>query len=62
MTYAQLVEEAKKEVASRKDYGKSLNYERCKLWEDGDQINLWTYWQGYQIKDVEEGVDILLVG
>ncbi len=31
-------------------------------WERGDQINLWTYYQGYQIKDLEKEIDILLVG
>ena len=35
----------------------------CETWRSGDQVNLWTYWQGYQLKDIsEKGVDILLVG
>ena len=37
-----------------------IDYARLGL--DGNQINLWTYWQGYQIKDIDIGVDILLVG
>ncbi len=38
-------------------------FAECELWEKGEQINLWTYWQGYQLKDIDEnGVDILLVG
>ncbi len=40
-----------------------MTYVSCEVWEKGDQINLWTYWQGYQLKDIDEkGVDILLVG
>lgn len=39
-----------------------VKYEPCDIWKAGNQINLWTYWQGYQLGDVERGVDILLVG
>lgn len=39
-----------------------LKYKPCDVWKNGDQINLWTYWQGYQLEDIESGVDILLVG
>lgn len=35
----------------------------CETWLNGDQINLWTYWQGYQYNDIDDkGIDILLVG
>ena len=44
-------------------YGKSsIEFIECQTWQNGNQINLWTYWQGYQINDLENGVDILLVG
>lgn len=53
----------KKAIAERNNcygYGK-VAYEPCELWLSGDQINLWTYWQGYQLKDIDKkGVDILL--
>lgn len=43
-------------------YGK-VKYVPCETWQKGNQINLWTYWQGYQLKDIDKkGVDILLVG
>ncbi len=63
MTYSEVVEKAKREIKKRRDYGtKNVSYKLCKTWIDGDQINLWSYWQGYQIKDIDMGVDILLVG
>jgi hypothetical protein len=63
MTYAELVEKAKREIKCRTDYGtERVPYRLCTTWLDGNQINLWAYWQGYQIKDIDEGVDILLVG
>lgn len=63
MTYAELVETAKKEICARKHYGNSkLLFDRCETWLNSDQINLYAYWQGYQIKNKEDGIDILLVG
>lgn len=60
MKYRDVVEKAQK--ARRKSYGNGM-YSPCNIWLDGDQINLWTYWQGYQLKDIDEKhVDILLVG
>ena len=52
----------KAKVTDRTGYGK-VQFQRCDTWLKGDQINLWTYWQGYQLDDIDEkGVDILLVG
>ncbi len=66
LKYQEVVEIAKKEIKFRKpeDYKNSkIQLGSCGLWQDGDQINLWTYWQGYQLKDIDnKGVDILLVG
>ena len=60
MKYSDIVEKAKKK--RRSGYGR-IKLTDCKTWERGDQINLWTYWHGYQLKDIDEkGVDILLVG
>ena len=60
MRYQEVVAEAKK--ATRTGLGK-IEFIACDTWLRGDQINLWTYWQGYQLKDIDEnGVDILLVG
>ncbi len=60
MTYLQVVRKA--QATERNGYGK-VRYEPCEAWLAGDQINLWTYWQGYQLKDVgQKGMDILLVG
>lgn len=60
--YADVVRKAKKELNNPSHYpiGK-IQFIDCPIWQKGDQINLWTYWQGYQIKDLENGVDILLV-
>ena len=66
MKYDEVVILAKKIVKARTQSEYSNHYielSSCALWEKGDQINLWTYWQGYQIKDIDrKGVDILLVG
>ena len=63
MKYSELVEKAKKEISSRKNYGNSnFMFEECKTWMESDQINLYAYWQGYQLKNIEDGIDILLVG
>lgn len=63
MTYREVVEKAKNRDSSRVGFkNKHITYVPCQTWLDGDQINLWTYWHGYQIKDVDNGVDILLVG
>ena len=63
MTYIDVVNKAKMELNNPNHYGKSsIKFIKCPTWKKGDQINLWTYWQGYQIKDPENGVDILLVG
>ena len=63
MTYAELVETAKKEICARKHYGNSkLMFDRCETWLNSDQISLYAYWQGYQIENKEDGIDILLVG
>lgn len=62
--YKLLVEKAQKEIRKRSDYafGK-IELQSCELWEKGNQINLWTYWQGYQLKDIgKKRIDILLVG
>ncbi len=60
MKYHEVVENAKKTQRTGND---KVPIRPCETWLAGDQINLWTYWQGYQIKDIDEkGVDILLVG
>ncbi|MBR6150213.1 MAG: hypothetical protein IKQ25_02935 [Lachnospiraceae bacterium] len=60
MKYKDVVEKAIK--ARRKPYGNGV-YAPCETWLAGNQINLWTYWQGYQLKDIDENhVDVLLVG
>lgn len=62
MKYQEIVKEAQN--ARKKAYGNGqVQFAPCETWLEGDQINLWTYWQGYQLKDIDEkGVDILLVG
>ncbi len=64
MKYSEYVKEAQKEIKNRANYGAGkLELGPCDVWLDGHQINLWTYWQGYQLKDIDENhVDILLVG
>ncbi len=60
MEYKEVVEKAKQSI--RKGSSK-VEFVECEVWKKGDQINLWTYWQGYQLNDVyEKGVDVLLVG
>lgn len=62
MDYVQVVKEAQEERKKLYGYGK-VKYVPCEIWLKGDQINLWTYWQGFQLKDIDEkGVDIMLVG
>ena len=64
MTYSEVVKKAQKTIKERKNYeAGNLKLSSCDIWQDGEEINLWTYWQGYQLKDVDKkGVDILLVG
>ncbi len=60
MRYADVVSEA---INMERAGSAKVPFQQCKLWEQGNQINLWTYWQGYQLKDIDtKGVDILLVG
>ena len=60
MNYYDVVNNAKK--VNRKGYGK-VSFQKCDVWLRGNQINLWTYWQGYQLQDIDKlGVDVLLVG
>ena len=62
MKYRDVVKKAQE--ARKTPYsGGSIEYKPCETWLRGDQINLWTYWHGYQMKDIDtKGVDILLVG
>ena len=61
LKYKEVVKKA--QDARRTSYGDKILFEPCDVWLKGDQINLWTYWQGYQLKNIDEkGVDILLVG
>ncbi len=62
MSYADVVSKAKDRGS--KPYGRGkVSYKPCDTFLKGDQINLWTYWQGYQLKGIDKkGVDILLVG
>ena len=63
MTYKEVVEKAKKTLEKRGEYNDGKVFlNACSLWLKGDQINLWSYWQGYQMEDIDKGVDILLVG
>ncbi|MBP3261217.1 hypothetical protein [Pseudobutyrivibrio sp.] len=63
LTYEEVVSKAKSSIAHRDNYkNKHVIYKECPTWVKGDQINLWSYWQGYQIKDIDNGIDILLVG
>lgn len=60
MKYKDVVKEAKN---TKREGTDRVPFQKCDTWLDGNQINLWTYWQGYQLKDIDEkGVDILLVG
>lgn len=64
LTYHEVVKKAQAAAKLRGEYGnKNVRLYPCKTWLNGDQINLWTYWQGHQYKDIDEkGVDIMLVG
>ena len=63
MKYSEVVEKAKKTLKSRGEYGNNkVTLSSCEVWEKGNQINLWAYWQGYKIADIDNGIDILLVG
>ncbi len=60
MTYQEVV---KKAQSQERDVTGRVEFIHCDVWENGNQINLWTYWQGYQLDDIDKkGVDILLVG
>ena len=60
MKYLEVVNKAKK---AKRIGSKKIEFQDCEIWLNGNQINLWTYWQGYQLTDIDEkGVDILLVG
>ncbi len=67
MKYKKLVDDVKRDINSRLKVGSYCNnrvrYAKCPTWDNGNQINLWTYWQGYQLDDIDsKHVDILLVG
>ena len=64
MMYEDVVMTAKEVINSRTNYrNRKVIYVPCPIWEAGNQINLWSYWQGFQLKDIgKERVDILLVG
>ncbi len=63
MTYKEVVKKAKTMLQRRGHYGTDdVDLYACDLWLKSDQINLWTYWQGYQIDDIDKGIDIMLVG
>ncbi len=63
MTYEEIVEKAKAVLKKRGHYGTDdVDLYACDLWLNGNQINLWAYWQGYQIEDIDKGIDIMLVG
>ena len=60
MKYEEVVKKAKAKKRQGNDRLKLIGSD---TWNRGDQINLWTYWQGYQLVGIDEkGVDILLVG
>lgn len=64
MKYEDVVRKAKEDIIKRTNYrNEKIIYAPCPIWEAGNQINLWSYWQGYQLKDIgKERIDILLVG
>ena len=63
MTYKEVVRKAQKVLQIPGHYGKNeLDLYACDTWIHSDQINFWSYWQGYQLKDIDKGIDILLVG
>lgn len=51
LKYQDVVRKAK--GIARSGYG-NIDFQTCELWEKSDQINLWTFWQGYQLKDIDE--------
>ena len=63
-TYQEVVKKAQAVARIRGEYGnKDVTLYPCDTWLNGDQINLWSYWQGYQYTDIDEkGIDVLLVG
>ena len=63
MTYREIVEKAKITLKKRGHYGiGDVDLYACDLWLKSNQINLWAYWQGYQLDDIDKGIDIMLVG
>ncbi|SCX09588.1 hypothetical protein SAMN02910339_01364 [Lachnospiraceae bacterium YSD2013] len=64
MKYDDVVKRAKNEIGNRLQFGnRRVEYSPCDIWLNGTEINLWTYWQGWRLKDIDEkGVDILVVG
>ena len=63
MTYKEVVKKAKTTLQRRGHYGTDdVDLYACDLWLKSDQINLWTYWQGFQIDHIDKGIDIMLVG
>lgn len=62
LNYKEVVKKAQFVINEKYGFG-SLHLVPCDLWRHGDQINLWTYWQGHQLRNIDEkGVDVLLVG
>lgn len=59
-TYREFVKKVQQEYENKGNA--RVQFGSCAVWKSGDQINLWTYWQGYQIEKIEKGIDILLVG
>ncbi len=60
MKYEEVVAKAK---ATKRQGNNRVKLVECDTWNRGEHINLWTYWQGYQLADLDDkGVDILLVG
>ena len=50
MTYLDVVRKA--QAAERHGYGR-VQFVPCETWLAGDQINLWTYWQGYRLEEYQ---------
>ena len=67
-SYPELVETVKldyrRRIQKNDASNSTIKYQDCDVWYAGDQINLWSYWQGYQISNSlgKEPIDILLVG
>ena len=63
MSYKEVVVKAQEIVKKRGHYGtEEVGLYACDLWLKSNQINLWAYWQGYQLDDIDKGIDIMLVG